>query len=774
MEESFIMDIAHLVKKLTSSTDDDSLFMGSNRRVLIANSVSAFSNSAIIESFLGRTLAARGWDVGYIFCDRNLDACLNSKFVNLTDENIFLSGAWKDTPKGCVRCINNQKKYFGHAKKIFYFSDYQNYYQTSEINNLIDTNASYEQWKFLGVNIYEHAYSATARFYAKGLPEDEENFSQTLKIYGKAAVKSVQSFQEIINSFSPELIIGHHGIYVPQGPMVDVAKKNAIRIITWTPAYRKGTFIFVEGDSYHKIMPSEKLKIKELNLEQRNRVTEYLQSRREGKNDWIWFHKNQKRPKPTRQYFKIPEDRLVVTAFTNVFWDAQLHFPKSVFANMLEWLDITIDYFDKNEKAHLIIRTHPAEKTGFVPSRQPLEKLLEKKLQNATNVSFIGADDEHSSYDLALDSNFCIVYGSKMSAELSGLGKRVIVAGEAWAKSKGFTDDVSSKKQYIDLLDENLMYQDDLSKTRHNLALTYCYQLFFMNMQLFEFALPTGNKHQPYEIKHHSQKDLLMTQHPSFEKIMSFITKSVSHADRISDRLGERIETLPNFESEALQFQTQIDHSSTIVNSLGLTSHHDSQKDWDTLKALSGIIKNCTNELDLSILDIGTGSKPVILKWLRHFYPKAKLFGCDRESQISRDFKKLNINFKPHDITSTGYHDSKFNFITSISVIEHGVDIELFFKEISRIIKPGGHLFISTDYWEKSIDTSTKFPYAKQFGPMKIFSKLDLIAIIKIASSYKLQLVGKVASFKCKDKPVYWARMDEKYTFAFMAFIKIT
>ena len=40
-----------------------------------------------------------------------------------------------------------------------------------------------------------------------------------------------------------------------------------------------------------------------------------------------------------------------------------------------------------------------------------------------------------------------------------------------------------------------------------------------------------------------------------------------------------------------------------------------------------------------------------------------------------------------------------FDYVTSLSVIEHGVNIEKYFREMSRIIKSNGYLLTSTDYW---------------------------------------------------------------------------
>jgi ubiquinone/menaquinone biosynthesis C-methylase UbiE len=50
------------------------------------------------------------------------------------------------------------------------------------------------------------------------------------------------------------------------------------------------------------------------------------------------------------------------------------------------------------------------------------------------------------------------------------------------------------------------------------------------------------------------------------------------------------------------------------------------------------------------------------------------------------------------NLEDTKFNDQMFDYVTSLSVIEHGVNIEKYFREMSRIIKSNGYLLTSTDY----------------------------------------------------------------------------
>ncbi len=70
------------------------------------------------------------------------------------------------------------------------------------------------------------------------------------------------------------------------------------------------------------------------------------------------------------------------------------------------------------------------------------------------------------------------------------------------------------------------------------------------------------------------------------------------------------------------------------------------------------------------------------------------------------------------DIEETSFPSGYFGFVACLSVIEHGVNVPKFLKEAARLLRLGGHLFISTDVWWHDVDTGT--PDWKVFLPFEI------------------------------------------------------
>ena len=111
----------------------------------------------------------------------------------------------------------------------------------------------------------------------------------------------------------------------------------------------------------------------ELTAAQERELMQYLASRREGLFDWIVFHR------PTTQDAEEIAARLGLdprsrssACSPTCRGTRSCTIPANAFPNMLEWLVQTCEYFATRPDLQLLIRVHPAEISGFPPSRQPI------------------------------------------------------------------------------------------------------------------------------------------------------------------------------------------------------------------------------------------------------------------------------------------------------------------------------------------------------------------------------------------------------------------
>jgi 2-polyprenyl-3-methyl-5-hydroxy-6-metoxy-1,4-benzoquinol methylase len=123
--------------------------------------------------------------------------------------------------------------------------------------------------------------------------------------------------------------------------------------------------------------------------------------------------------------------------------------------------------------------------------------------------------------------------------------------------------------------------------------------------------------------------------------------------------------------------------------------------------------------------------------------------------------KRWPIHYLYSDLTNTAFPDESFDAVTCLSVIEHGVDVKAYFKEASRILKPGGLLITSADYWKEGVDASELTAHGTL---AKVFAASEIMELLSLAHASRLELTAPL-DFECQEKCVTWERLGLQFTF---------
>ena len=459
----------------------------SGTKVLVATSIGSHLAAMQMETVLSAALTLRGAHVHALLCDAVLPGCQMCEprlFPNFKRFSKY--GPGKDL---CGHCyVPGRKVYEDISPRVHAYSDNlsaedEEYAEKLSKNLPLD---EIENFELDGLKIGEHAKAGALRFFARATIDDEPLGEQVLRRYLKAAILTALSVKKLIEKEKYEVAVFHHGIYVPQGIIGEVARQMGVRVVNWNPAYRMNCFIFSHYDTYHHTLMDEPVSIWE-NIdwtpEREETIMRYLRSRWKGDNDWIRFTENPYFDR-NRILAEIGCDttRPIIGCLTNVMWDAQLHYPANAFPNMLEWLLHTVRYFAKRTDLQLVIRVHPAEIRGAVPTRQPVVEELKKHFPKLpSNVYVIPPESNISTYVLSDLCDTVIIYGTKTGVELTSVGIPVIVAGEAWIRNKGITFDAESVAKYNSILD-GLPFKKRLSRETQLRARKYAYHFFYRRM----------------------------------------------------------------------------------------------------------------------------------------------------------------------------------------------------------------------------------------------------------------------------------------------------
>ena len=424
------------------------------KSILIATNIGGNLNTMAFDAVLGIALRSRGHNVYFTLCDSALTACMYCELNKFKTLEEFKTRKAQKLCNGCSKTGQHILNLAGFKALLM----------------KADGKSSSESWDL------EIADSGTKRFLAKGRIDDQEEYNSVFEQYLKSSKIINGEAREIFSKHKFDLMIAHHGIYVPQGNMVAIAKEFNVPVMTWVQGYRKQSFLFGIGDTYHKSLLTENYDIPDLTPEEKREIGEYLASRDIGEKDWIRFARvDIQNSVPTN----LGTNTSKVLMLTNVSWDAQLHYESRVFPDMHSWIEQTILWFINNPKLDLIIRIHPAEVTGKIKSRDRVLDFINMKFPDLpSNVIVIGPDQEVSTYALMQTCNLGLVFATKAGIELAALGKPLIVTGESWIRDRGLSIDPTSKSQYFDYLKEFAKDPNSL-KTNVDAALKFAHYFFF-------------------------------------------------------------------------------------------------------------------------------------------------------------------------------------------------------------------------------------------------------------------------------------------------------
>jgi SAM-dependent methyltransferase len=194
----------------------------------------------------------------------------------------------------------------------------------------------------------------------------------------------------------------------------------------------------------------------------------------------------------------------------------------------------------------------------------------------------------------------------------------------------------------------------------------------------------------------------------------------------------------------------------TRIRQLGLVPHRDLPKNWDALEALSIILAE-TNPRAF-VLDAGAELYSPLLPSL-FLYGYRNLIGMN--IGFDRIIRRGPIHYEPGDLTKTEYTSGTFDAIACLSVIEHGVDLSSYFKEMWRILKPGGVLVTSTDYWPEPIDTSGAIAYGT---PVKIFTEREIASMLELSRDCGFEPTGPI-DLTARQRAIAWKPLGLEFTF---------
>lgn len=189
----------------------------------------------------------------------------------------------------------------------------------------------------------------------------------------------------------------------------------------------------------------------------------------------------------------------------------------------------------------------------------------------------------------------------------------------------------------------------------------------------------------------------------------------------------------------------------------------DVRKSWDVLRT-ARFIEQHVGKDDL-VLDIGARGSEMLPILDRMGY--RRLVGIDLDPSVTAMPSSDRVDYRVGDFMRTGLDSGSCAAITAISVIEHGYNADGLFREVGRLLQPGGGFVASFDYWPAKLNTEAVTLFGMSW---RIFSTADVQQLVQDACRYGLEPWGALRP-KATGPLVHFEGRD--YTFAWLALRKV-
>src|SRR5215211_4608413 len=367
-------------------------------------------------------LRLRGIPVAYFACHSGMSHCVLGTH----------RGNVRKAPP-CRSCIYQSKtlysgiqgnKYTGkpithHASHVEWFDFYRDPQLGSAIANLPLQDLMMFEWK--NVPLGPLCLPGLRWILRIHHLNDDEPTRYLLREYMLSAWNIAQKFSKLLDDTNPRAVVVFNGQFYPEAIARTIAQKRGIRGITHEVGLQPASAFFTDGEAtaYPIHIPDEF----ELNEAQNAKLDAYLAKRFQGDFTMagIKFWADMK---GLDEAFlqKAAGFKQIVPIFTNVIFDTSQPHANTVFEDMFDWLDLTLE----------VIRAHPDELRVRKASRETVAAWVEaSRADREPNVVFVSPGETLSSYELIQRSKFVMIYNSTIGLEASIMGVAVLCAGKA-------------------------------------------------------------------------------------------------------------------------------------------------------------------------------------------------------------------------------------------------------------------------------------------------------------------------------------------------------
>lgn len=464
-------------------------------RILVGTVAGGHPVCTALEGLVAAALTMHGAEVDLLLCDGGLPACLQCAADGFPSVEAFLNNG----PKGshCAGCYAaGREAYEPLGLDIKRLSEHitEEDRQSAQLFDNMSIEAM-RAFKMDDLLIGENAHAGALRFFASGDLHEEPLGEEVLRQFMQTGLITKLACDRLLETGNYDILYMNHGIYVPHGILKDSAQARGIRCVIWGLATKASCIHMAHDDAVFDMLDEPVSVWENMHWSQavETELMEYLNSRWNGSLDWMYAGMHAGSTTDSQQLSRelgIDFNKPTFGLLTNVIWDAALFYPAVAFPGMVEWMIETIHYFAAKPEYNLVIRVHPGEVRGTMPSRQTAAAEIAKVFPVLPpNIFFVPPQSSVNTYALMGLCDAALIYGTTTGIELTCMGVPTITAGQAFIKNKGISYDANNREEYFALLDK-LPFGRRMSEEHRTRARMYAYNYYFRRSLPIKFAEP--------------------------------------------------------------------------------------------------------------------------------------------------------------------------------------------------------------------------------------------------------------------------------------------
>lgn len=485
----FIWYIVYLVLSIAKKRLESNFTIQPNSKSILFNTQYHWYHSWIDYS-MAAALRYRGFDVKMIICD-GLPYC-EQESLTVKRPN-------------CSTCYKNTKK----RADLFGLSTIKigDLITEAKINDFAeisytDSLQSLKKYKYLNVDIGKFAFRNFTHYY-KGVVEIEEEKDEIFRKCIESALIICETTNNLFKLNKFNKVVTPNGKFIQSGIAIELSESYHVDYYTWDMFSQNGAAIFSKNNIAHDQNIDniwDEIELKPL----RNNQIELVK---------IFFDMQSKSLNTPHKYYdeKVINDlsyintelalnnkSKVVALFTNVEWDSTAMGLNLAYIDMFDWVSSIVEFAINEKTFDLIIRAHPGE--SKVPKHlktqsQICERIIKKYKYLPKNIHLIKPESDLSSYALSKISDVVMVYTSTLGLEFALMGIKPWVAATPYYSGKGFTVDIKSHGEFINLIrTEDL--NNKLNKKELEAAIKLAYVIKFRRL----FKYPVFNNKGKFKL----------------------------------------------------------------------------------------------------------------------------------------------------------------------------------------------------------------------------------------------------------------------------------